>query len=581
MKEKAVIYARYSSDKQTEQSIDGQLRECYEYAKRNNFLVVEEYIDRALTGTSDKRPEFLKMIEDSKKKTFNYVIVDQLDRFARNRYDSAYYKSKLSKNSVRVLSARENTTNDASGILVEGLLESMAEYYSVELSQKTKRGMKETLLKGKWTGGFLPYGYDLKEQKLVINPQESEVVNKVFNDILQGLRLKDIANELNALGYKNKVGKPFISSYLSRMVKNRKYLGEISKTYKMDEAVIPAIVSLDLFNSVNARLAQNHKSTGKYKAEEPYYLSGQAICGKCGSPIVADSGVNKFGFVYRYYKCSNRKKNGKCKCNKEILTKEKLETTLINKTIKDIFKPDVVNEIAKNITISFNKEIGSNIEIENYEKQIKITIRKLNNLVDAIEQGIVTPTTKEKLLSLEKEKAELENKLAIAKNKCVEPMTVEKATKYLNNFAKQDYTKDKNRFKILETFIHSAYVFDEYVIVVYNGTNFDNKQFDSIDKEAINLINKQILSNDNCETFCEKQNNSKSLTDKENDNISQESSHNLNFGNKKTEHEQEFGFGLLGSPGKARTCDLPVNSRMLCHWATEEYCFGRFLASPS
>ena len=144
MKKRVVIYARFSSHSQTEQSIEGQLRECYEYAKRQDLLVVAEYIDRALTGTTDKRPEFLRMIEDSKKKTFDYVLVYQLDRFARNRYDSANYKAKLKKNGVRVLSAKENITEDASGILIEGVLESMAEYYSAELSQKVKRGIRES-----------------------------------------------------------------------------------------------------------------------------------------------------------------------------------------------------------------------------------------------------------------------------------------------------------------------------------------------------------------------------------------------------------------------------------------------------
>ena len=110
MNKRAVIYARCCSHTQTEQSIEGQLRECYDYAKRHDLLIVGENIDHALTGTTDKRPNFLQMIEDSKKKTFDYVLVYQLDRFARNRYDSANYKAKLKKNGVRVLSAKENIT---------------------------------------------------------------------------------------------------------------------------------------------------------------------------------------------------------------------------------------------------------------------------------------------------------------------------------------------------------------------------------------------------------------------------------------------------------------------------------------
>ena len=134
-----VIYARYSSHSQTEQSIEGQLHTCYEYAKNNGYLVVGEYIDRAQSGTTDSRAEFQRMIADSDKHTFEGVLVYQLDRFARNRYDSAINKAKLKKNGVRVISARENISDDASGILVEGVLESMAEYYSAELSQKIRR----------------------------------------------------------------------------------------------------------------------------------------------------------------------------------------------------------------------------------------------------------------------------------------------------------------------------------------------------------------------------------------------------------------------------------------------------------
>ena len=133
-----VIYARYSSDRQTEQSIEGQLKECYEYARRNGYTVIGEYIDRAISGTTDHRPEFLRMIADGDKKTFQAVLVYQLDRFARNRYDSATYKAKLKKNGIRVLSARENISDDASGVLMEAVLEGMAEYYSVELSQKIR-----------------------------------------------------------------------------------------------------------------------------------------------------------------------------------------------------------------------------------------------------------------------------------------------------------------------------------------------------------------------------------------------------------------------------------------------------------
>lgn len=160
-----VIYARYSSHSQTEQSIEGQLQTCYEYARNNGYIVIGEYIDRAQSGISDSRLEFQRMISDSDKHTFEGVLVYQLDRFARNRYDSAINKAKLKKNGVRVISARENISDDASGILVEGVLESMAEYYSAELSQKIRRGMDINAEKCLSNGSNPGLGYRVDEER--------------------------------------------------------------------------------------------------------------------------------------------------------------------------------------------------------------------------------------------------------------------------------------------------------------------------------------------------------------------------------------------------------------------------------
>ena len=179
-----VIYARYSSHSQTEQSIEGQLQTCYEYARNNGYIVIGEYIDRAQSGTSDSRMEFQRMISDSDKHTFEGVLVYQLDRFARNRYDSAINKAKLKKNGVRVISARENISDDASGILVEGVLESMAEYYSAELSQKIRRGMDINAEKCLSNGSNPGLGYRVdEERRFHIDPEGAAVVRDIFEPV--------------------------------------------------------------------------------------------------------------------------------------------------------------------------------------------------------------------------------------------------------------------------------------------------------------------------------------------------------------------------------------------------------------
>lgn len=167
----AVIYARYSSANQTEQSIEGQLRDCRAYAEREGLTVVHEYIDRAISGRSDDRPDFQRMIADSAKKQFQHVIVWKLDRFSRDAYDTAIYKRRLKNNGVSLQSATEAIGNNPESIILEQLLIGMAEYYSIELSQKTKRGLRETALKGNFVGGGVPIGYKVENSKLVIDEE--------------------------------------------------------------------------------------------------------------------------------------------------------------------------------------------------------------------------------------------------------------------------------------------------------------------------------------------------------------------------------------------------------------------------
>ena len=220
-----VIYARFSSHSQTEQSIEGQLRVCYEYAKANGHIVIGEYIDRAQSGTSDNRSDFQRMIEDSERHAFQGVLVYQLDRFARNRYDSAINKAKLKKNGVRVLSAKENITDDASGVLIEGVLESMAEYYSVELSQKIKRGMEINAKKCLANGSNPGLGYRVnKDRTFSIDEEEAQIVREIFERYASGEVVADIIRDLNARQFKTSRGKEFNKNSINRILHNRRYI---------------------------------------------------------------------------------------------------------------------------------------------------------------------------------------------------------------------------------------------------------------------------------------------------------------------------------------------------------------------
>ena len=240
--ETAVIYARYSSENQTEQSIEGQLRVCNDYARNNDILIVGTYVDRAMTGTNDLRPDFQRMIKDSAKKQWNYILVYKLDRFSRNKYESTIHKHTLKENGVKLLSAMENIPDTPEGIILESLLEGMNQYYSAELSQKVHRGLKESYRKGNNTGGFVTFGYDVVDKKNVINPTESEVVKELFTKTAQGYTIVSIIRELKERGFRMKSGKYLDKSKAYKIITNSKYIGQVTHYGVVYDNIFPRII---------------------------------------------------------------------------------------------------------------------------------------------------------------------------------------------------------------------------------------------------------------------------------------------------------------------------------------------------
>ena len=285
----AVIYARYSSAAQTEQSIEGQLRVCYEFAERNGYKILNEYIDRAITGTNDRRPAFLQMIEDASKRNFEYILVYKLDRFSRNKYDSVFYKHKLKEFGVKVISATEAISDSPEGRLVEGILEMMAEMYSQDLSQKVKRGIHESLLKNNFIGGTAPYGYKIVDKKLVIDEETAPVMKYYFEQYATGKPKVQIIKELNSMGYRNAHGKPFTKSSLQNCLSNTKYIGIYNVNGMELDNYCPALISKDIFNKVQEMLKKHKHSPATTKAKEEYLLTGKLFCGICGSGMVGVS----------------------------------------------------------------------------------------------------------------------------------------------------------------------------------------------------------------------------------------------------------------------------------------------------
>ena len=467
MNKRAVIYARFSSHTQTEQSIEGQLRECYDYAKRHDLLIVGEYIDRALTGTTDKRPNFLQMIDDSKKKTFDYVLVYQLDRFARNRYDSANYKAKLKKNGVRVLSAKENITEDASGILIEGVLESMAEYYSAELSQKVRRGIRESLSKGYFIGGYKLFGYDIVDKRWTINSIEAPIVKDMFERYKNGEKAKSIVNRLNDMGIHNKSGARFTVNSFAKIIRNSKYMGVVISNGQTYNNIVPALVDEQTFTACNEIMDNQRHKQKVVQEHSPYVLSGKLFCGNCGTLMTAEDGTSHTGKVYHYYKCFNRKVH-KEQCNKANITKEKLEDLVFGKTVEYVLQPSIIDKLAAAVTEKFNESLQKSDTLALLEKEQKQVQKVIDGFLSAIAAGIVTKSTKEKLLDLERQSDELESKIAVEKARQIQPLDVEKVKAFLTYFARKQYQSNEEKNEFFNSFINRVILYDDKVLIFYN-----------------------------------------------------------------------------------------------------------------
>ena len=455
---KAVIYARYSSHNQREESIEGQLRECHEFALKNDFIVVDEYIDRAISGKTDNRPSFQRLIKDSEKGHFDAVIMYTLDRFARNRYDSAIYKAKLKRNGVKIFYAKQPMPDTPEGIILESVLEGYAEYYSENLARSIKRGMKENALHGIAMGSPV-LGYKIgNDRQYEIDPVGAKAVRTIFTMYAEGKSKTQIVNWLNEHGFKTSRGNAFNKNSLSRILRNDKYIG----VYRYDDVVledaVPPIIDKTLFDKVQATFRHNYTARAKAKAIEDYLLTTKVFCGHCGEPMVGESGTSKTGKVHHYYKCVNRKR--KHNCEKKVEKKEWLERIVVEFTVQQVLTDENIEKISTRAMELIEKELQDTSILIGLQERLKETNKRIKNLMSAIEQGIITPTTKERLEELEEERRDLEGQ--IAREEMKKPLlTKERIMYWLESFKRGDIEDVEYQRRIIDTLVNSVYVYDD------------------------------------------------------------------------------------------------------------------------
>ena len=459
----AVIYARYSSDNQREESIEGQIRECTAYAEKNGVTVIKHYIDRALSAKTDNRPDFQQMIKDSEKRLFDIVLVWKLDRFARNRFDSAHYEYLLERNHVKLVSATEPISDSPAGIMVKSMLTGMAEYYSAELSEKVVRGMTENVLKGKYNGGTVPIGFKVDEEKFFqIDPLKAPFVVEAFQKYDDGASMKEIMNWLNDSGVTTNRNQKFTYNSVWKLLSNRRYIGENHfKDIVMPDS-IPAIVDKELFDCVQAKIEKNRRAPAHHKAEDDYLLTTKLFCGMCGAMMFGECGTGRNKVVHHYYKCATAKRFKTCK--KKTVRKEWLEDLVIAETMKLIQDDAVIDAIVAEVMELQDQE---NTTLPLLEKQMREVENGIENMLNAIQAGVLTNSTKSRLEKLEAQQKELE--IRIAEEKIARPRLSENQVRFwLTRFRKLDPNVKSHRETLINTFVNAVYLYDEKVLITFN-----------------------------------------------------------------------------------------------------------------
>ena len=455
----AVIYARYSCDNQSEQSIEGQLRVCQDYAKANNILILDTYIDRAMTGTNDNRADFQRMIKDSARKEWNYVLVYKLDRFSRDKYATAIHKKTLKDNGVKVLSAMENIPDTPEGIILESLLEGMNQYYSAELSQKVKRGMKETRLKGLYQGGTLPYGYKLDGRKVIIDEYQAKNVLFMYEQYSKGVFVCDIIKALTEKGILHK-GKPFAKNTVYGILSNEKYSGTYKKGDEIVDNIYPQIVHTELFEIVRQKV--NANKYGKACVKTVFLLKNKVKCGYCGERINAESGTAKNGTKKYYYKCNGRK-NRKNDCKKTAIRKDILEQFVVNAIVEQLSESKYIENIVASVMQKQDELIKVNSNLTILEKEQKQNETAINNIMTAIEHGIFTATTSKRLKELETRQEDLERLITIERSKTAMRVTEKQVREFYKEALKSE------PLLLINYYVKEIVLRDDEITIIYNS----------------------------------------------------------------------------------------------------------------
>ena len=460
----AVIYARYSSHNQREASLEQQIAECKQYAERNGYKIIEVYQDAAISGRTDDRPAFKRMMHDAKKEQFDFIISWKSNRIGRNMHQTLANMAKLSEYGVECLYVEEDFDNTASGRFALRNMMNVNQFYSENMAEDITRGLLDNAQKC-MVNGRLPYGYKKGEDgKYAIDEPKAAIVRQVFERIRSGWTIADIKDDLNARGIKTRDGNPWRFSSFDKMLQNEQYTGIYKYSGVRIEGGIPVIIEKDAFEEVQKILREKKRPRGKQRENADYLLTGKCFCGMCGAPMGALAGTSRNGTKHCYYACNTRRYEHTC--DKQHVPKEELELKVAESIREELHREGVIDGIVENYE-KVQELAKEESKVNSLQADLDAVNKSLDNIMKAVEAGLFNEVTKARMDELIETRKDIEEAMRLEKA-AIDIATPEEVRNWLERLRDGDIEKPEYIKELIRVFVKAVYVYDDKLTIQYH-----------------------------------------------------------------------------------------------------------------
>ena len=467
------IYARYSSSVQNDASIEQQIAECRDYANQHGLVVVATFEDRAISGKRDNRPGLQRMLRAADRHEFQVLLAYKSNRISRNMTNALRYEERLSRAGVRVVYCKEAFEDNATGRFMLRTMMNMNQFYSENMAEDIRRGLRDSAQKCKVVS-TIPYGYKKGDDgRYALDEEAAKIVAEIFRRFINDETYIDIARELNSRGVLTKQKKPWKKNSFHNILENERYTGMYIYDDIRIEGGMPKIIERSDFEMAKKKLSEYKVIRARRHENNDYLVTGKLFCGYCCGTMVGYSGTGHLGNKYYYYACQTRRTQNACE--KSNISKEYIEAEITKAVLECVLDDSTVTWIADNMVV-FVKKYNAKSKMATYTKRLTATKKQIDNIIRAIEMGIMSDEVKERMEVLQADKKKLEGLIAIEKYNTLD-IDRDLVVDYLESIRKGDYKDPDFQRMIIRDFVRAVYLYKDHFVMSVDFTG-EKKMFE-------------------------------------------------------------------------------------------------------